>query len=548
MNDEQRLDKELDAFLESTIELLKFFPDGMDFDIDPYDPTVQELTEMLNEMDPDDELMDIEASSQVPTFIVRGVNRHIDIHKRFEVHQKLYMASKKQRLTTEEQALLEKTQLLLSDMTIHPVVIPLVIHLFINYLANLAMEREVEYDAKLKEWVDRYVESPEPELAKEILKYGDQAVRAIEDTVYDDEEFNPANLSKLQHLILQIPSFYSACICKYAFIDTGIPTEAIDIMQESGLLLYFRAYVLNDLENPQTTVFFRWRIYHFLGEIGYYDAHEYMQYEFTRPQFWTTSFHDMDDEEEMGNFFSDIIAAWSKIGDRRCVPLLVKVLVDGKSMEIPKGALQMIREKVSQTQWAAEIEQNCRLYQDGETVFLQADPDEDMLPNPIYEGEPVETQDMDDDLSYAYHESLGGLRLVDLPESDLETQIMNHLTRDFKKKLHKYNEIESEEELEEQFAEYTSSWLSSPQKAFGYQIPLVLLDRDLRRIADENIIWRIHYEQEFKQNLEKLHQTALFAEQVGDFREAAKYSEIVLNIDPTHPFANLMKKQLKKKR
>jgi hypothetical protein len=194
--------------LGETRKLGRFFPGGFDFGVEPFDPVVLDLADLVDEYEKP-ELKDIEE------IMLRHAQRHINECKRFELFTTLCnldkKASKKQRKP------LATAMLALDDTSMNPCLVLLVYDL---YRQHIIMKTQ-EYDAIMRSTTDpgllplieKALTEGDLQSLEALEKEGGSALPSLEDYLNEAEvknEIHEEPMTRLLTLLSLIPGFRAA--------------------------------------------------------------------------------------------------------------------------------------------------------------------------------------------------------------------------------------------------------------------------------------------------------------------------------------------------
>lgn len=540
--------------LEETRLLIKYFHEGYDFGVDPYDPIVDDLLEIVYELEQLSDLIEKEVFIRT---IFRGIEKHITLNVRYDLYEKLNsiynLANKK------DKEYISMAKIALEDMNIYPGFIGLVRELYINHLFNILYSREQEesqINSKLFILIEKAKISFSDEILNEIIKYGQEVLPPIEEYIFD-EDFDDEFIENLIKIVSRIPCHYSAYLLVEILYYYDHKLDIImRLSKQSGLLPYLTIHLLNKLDKPNSDFFDRWLSYEFLTSVKEYRVFKYLRREFLDRDYWS-SYPESDESGTHIAFYTDITNYFIQLEDRRGVPVFIKLLHEGRNMGFSEEIRGAIRNILSKSIWHEEIERGLRLLKEGELVFVNRGEDLiDILKKKtesytkihslIRKASPNTTdlQQMfakeENRWMEAYHEELDGLRPVDFPIPPIKNHLMERMIKELEKEDGS-SQTMSIEEANEWIREFQSNWLITPLPDYNNEIPLAMILREEEKLS-KTFALKEHFKQYKGNTINTLYLDAIELFEEGDREGARKKVNAVLQIDPDYPFAKSLKK------
>ena len=134
----------------------------------------------------------------------------------------------------------------------------------------------------------------------------------------------------------------------------------------------------------------------------------------------------------------------------------------------------------------------------------------------------------------AYHETLDGLRPVDIPTPQIQIFLLQKMFRDFEQTL-AGKELQSMEKTMADYKRYQNEWMVSPLADDGGKIPLVMILQEEENSADTFAL-REHFKTYKKSKIDDLYLEASDLYNEGKKKAAAKRISSLLQLEPDHSF------------
>ncbi len=552
---DESMEKKFYEELEKTGKLAGYFREGYDFGIDLYDPVIEDIMELMYEGGGKDPA-EIFYSEGFLSALTRGMTRHITLGARHEIFTAL--GSVYRKAGTRDKKRIRTARLALEDNTIHPGFIGVVFELYHRDVIEKLYKRlrvETEADKKdtgeLRELVERLKTEPSADIISRIGTYREDATGEIGYAIFHGD-IEHGHLSNLLKAAVGIKCHRTAKLLLDVLLEFGPGGEGSEIRTYlAGMLPLMSIHIFNLLDNREADFFDRWIIYEFLMSIPDYRVFRYLRRELDDMEFWHDTPLDKDDEEITASFYGDITDWLIALADRRAVPVFIRLLHEGQERGIPRDVLNAAAEKLRHSPWYEEIRTGLRLLDEGETVMIGQDQThteffgrktgEYAEFHKTVQGAP-ELADLQRKLDIdtkrwneAYHDSLDGLRPVDIPKSPLQIDLLRKMFSDFEHKMAGREHEHTREGMRE-FMEFQNEWMLTPLDDRGGGIPLVMIMKEEESSADTFAL-KENFSAYKQDKVDELYVDAseLFSE--GRKKAAARRIRALLQLDPGHPFA-----------
>ncbi|NOZ69114.1 MAG: hypothetical protein GXP46_07690 [Deferribacteres bacterium] len=552
---DERMKEEFYKELGNTGKLVEYFREGYDFGIDLYDPVIEDIMELIYEGSGDDPAK-LFYSEGFLSALTRGMTRHITLKDRYEIFSAL--GSVYGKAGSRDKNRIRTARLALEDNTIHPGFIGVVFELYHRDVIEkvhkrIHMEADREDTGELPELVEKVMTEPSAEIISRIGTYREKAIGEIGYAIFrGDIEYE--HICNLLEAAVSIKCHRTAKLLLDVLMEFGTPGGGGDSRIKTYLvemLPLLSIHIFNMLDNREADFFDRWIIYEFLMSIPDQRVFSYLRRELDDMEFWYHKPLAGDDEEITTEFYGDITDWLIALADRRAVPVFIRLLHGGEDRGIPQDVLNTAAEKLRDSPWYEEIKTGLRLLDEGETVMIEQDQNhmeffgrktgEYAEFHKMMRGR-AELADLQRKLDIetkrwneSYHESLDGLRPVDIPRAPLQIDLLKRMFSDFERKM-AGREHEDMQEAMGEFIEFQDEWMLTPLEDRGGGIPLVMMMKEEESSADTFAL---------KENFnayKKSKVDALYVEASGLFDEGKKEAaagriKALLQLEPDHPFA-----------
>ncbi len=553
---DERMKKKFYEKLGKTGKLAGYFRGGYDFGIDLYDPLIEDIMELMYKGGGNDPAEFFYGEGFLSA-ITRGMARHITLKDRYEIFS--ILGSVYGKAAGRDKNMIMTARLALEDNSIHPGFIGVVFELYHRDVIGKVHKRlRTEADRKdageLRELVEKVMTEPSADIIGRIRNYGERAIGEIGYAIFrgDIEHEHLCNLLKAA---AGIKCHRTAKLLFDVLLEFG-PAGGEGEGTEMGTYLVemfplLSVHIFNTLDNREADFFDRWIIYEFLMSIPERRVFSYLRRELDDMEFWYDSPLAGDDEETATDFYGDVADWLIALGDRRAVPVFIRLLHEGGEKGIPRDVLNAAAEKLQDSPWYEEIKTGLRLLDEGETVMIGQDQNhveffgrktgEYAEFHETMRGR-AELADLQRKLDIetkrwneSYHESLDGLRPVDIPRAPLQIDLMKRMFSDFERKT-AGREHEDMQETMGEFMKFQDEWMLTPLDDMGGGIPLVMMMKEEESSADTFAL-RENFNAYKKSKVD-----ALYVEAAGLFGEGKKEAaagriKALLQIEPGHPFA-----------
>ncbi|NOZ69737.1 MAG: hypothetical protein GXP46_10965, partial [Deferribacteres bacterium] len=501
---DERMEEEFYKELGNTGTLVEYFPEGYDFGIDLYDPVVEDILDLIHDGRGDDPA-ELFYSEGFLSALTRGMARHISLKDRYEIFSALGAAYSK--AGSRDKKMIRTARLALEEGALHPGFIGVVFELYHRDIIGkvyerLRMETEKKEMRELRQLVERLKTEPSGDIISMIEPYREQAIGEIGYAVFQgDIEYD--QLCNLLEAAVRIPCHRTAKLLLDVLLEFGTTGGGGDRQIKPYLLEMLpllSIHIFNMLDDRETSVFDRWIIYDFLMSIPDPRVFGYLRRELDDIEFWHDNFLAGDDNEETATAFYGDITDWLiALADRRAVPVFIRLLHEGEDRGIPRDVLNDAVEKLRDSPWYEEIKTGLRLLDEGETVMIGRDQNhaeffgrktgEYAEFHEMMQGR-AELADLQRKLDIetkrwneSYHESLDGLRPVDIPRAPLQIDLLKRMFSDFERKM-AGREHEDMQKTMGEFIEFQDEWMLTPLDDRSGGIPLVMMMKEEESSAD----------------------------------------------------------------
>jgi len=555
---DEKMEEEFYDALGKTGRLIRYFRNGYDFCIDPYDPVVEDITDMVHEhLDEDPEKL--YNDGRYFSILTRGIKRHATLKVRYEIFSALGAAYKK--AGGRDRARIRTARMALEDDGIHAGLIGIVFELYNRNVFEKTSERlrlEGEEDPELQQLVEQIRTEPSGEIISKIESYGEKAIGEIGYAIFD-EEGEVDELWNLLEAAVRIPCHRTAKLLLDVLLDFGINDEELKRLKTYllGMFPLLSIHIYNMLDKKDTEFFDRWMIYEFLISIPEPRVFYYLRRELINNKYWNDNPHAEDDEAAL-EFYGEIADWLISLADRRAVPVFIRLLHKGKDMGFQQEVLNAVSEKLRGSLWYEEIQSGLRLLDEGENIFISGEQNpNEMLGQKIGEyaifheaiqGMPtlpdlqkkldIETRKWNE----AYHETLDGLRPVDIPRPQIQAVLLQDMYKDFEKKIEDKQNQNMEKTMED-FKVFQNEWMVTPVDDNSGKIPLVMVLQEEEKAADTFAL-REHFNVYRKSKIDDLYIEASDLYKEGEKKAAAKRISALLQLEPDHPFGLRLAKKI----
>lgn len=543
------MDKEIREFFTLMSEsggLIEYLEPEFDFGVDPYDPVIDDVIELINEVGDAKKALESEKYSII---LMRGLKRHVTPEIRFGLFETL--SALQDQISPADSELLRAALMGLEDATIHPGMIGVAMELYHRQLLKLLLVRAKPIEPvsdevtallkKLKQFLSK------ADLHQLLQHDHEQVVHAIvaelENDSISDQAFN--NLGKT---LLKIPNHLSARVISDILYDFEMEIETVIRQADRRLLDLLSTRFLYEISKSEVDFFKKWRAYEFLTKRRDYRVLHYLRQEL--------EIKEADQEEDAKvAFYSEVVEMLCDFGDRRAIPTLIDFLYDGSNRGFSESILNEAHSVIKRYPWQNEIISGVNLMREGEIVIIRKgeeflDSTETRLQNfanvHALLNRELEDSSLTESLKHqqdrwnqAYHEDLDGLRPIDIPVPQVKTRLMHQMLEDFES-VHSQSPF-STEDVRSHYAEFQSRWLIKPNSQGA--IPLVMIMKAEEKKAKTQAL-KEHFMKHREETLNDYYIEAASDFEEGRIEECRLKLNAILQIDPKNAFARRLKNQL----
>ncbi|MBI5739351.1 MAG: hypothetical protein HZA16_01410 [Nitrospirae bacterium] len=555
---DETMEEEFYDALEKTGKLIRYFRKGYDFGVDLYDPVVEDMMDMVHQhFDEDPEKL--YSDSRYYSILTRGVNRHVTRKARYEIFSALGTMYKK--AGGRDRARIKTARMALADEGIHPGLIGIVLELYNRHVFERASERlrlEGEEVSELQELVEKIRKEPSEDNIIKLASYGEKAIGEIGYAIFD-KEAEDEGIENWLEAAARIPCHRTAKLLLDVLLDFGINDDEVNRLRPHlvGMFPLLSIHIYNMLDAKDTEFFDRWMLYEFLVSVPEPKVFYYLRREFINRTYWNDD-PQKGDEEAALEFYGKITDWLISLADRRAAPVFIRLLHEGKDMGFQQEVLNIVSGKLRDSLWHDEIQTGLRLLDEGENIFIS----DEQKPTALLgqrTGEYVKFQetmqetptlpDLQKKLDVettkwneAYHDTLDGLRPVDIPRPQMQLVLLQNMFRDFERTLAGKEDRGMERTMED-YKRFQSEWMVTPLDDTEGNIPLVMILKEEENSADTFAV-REHFKGYRKSKIDDLYFEASELYSEGKKKAAAKRINALLQLEPDHPFALHLAKKI----
>lgn len=550
------------VLLEETERFVELLPEGIDFGIDPYDPVVENLMEIVAQEEFGGKAPD---EKKMLRIYKTGIRKYITYEKRFEISEIFEQAAG--IFADDEREIFDALLIALESRSLHPLLIGLLFRLFREQILEIVWER---FASDLDD--DPEIDASELDLLLDegSRKAGERSradqyaiIATVKSRIYH-EEYPVIDAARLLDLIVDFPCHKSAKLLVEIFLDRTQTIEEMEMLTSrmKKMLPLVKEQIFHAVECGEYSHSDKIQAYSFLIEAEEGEVFDFLRRELLdRGSLPATPAEPVKEHEEV-EFYENLARMLIALGDRRAVPVLIKILHTGADFDLTRTIMGRIKETALNSEWREEILEGLHLLDEDELVFVDADtPPIERLPGLMKEhadflhllGEEPTLDKINKKLNVdtdrwnrAYHAELDGLRPMDLAAgmgTPLGRSIHARMFQDFLKENKGDNE-ESGQEIMARFNEYQSKWMLTSLDDHGGDLPLVLKIKEERKLADTYYRKR-HFEIYYGGVINDLFEQARGEHENGNEAEALLLYGAVLAIEPDHPFARKFEGLLK---
>lgn len=505
-----------------------------DFGADLYDPVVDDLLEFVGK---GGAALDAERATRLTLRMAMGLERHATPEVRARAAGVLedYLAK---RPSSRVRELIRSAVTGLEDLEIRPALMGCLHSLYHDYVLRkaderLTLEREEirALEAQAEECERRLAQGSSPGFREWFEGLGDAALlwaqRFWEDPKW--REFLP----DLLELVTKHPSMRSAALLtrvalssESAVFESQILEGLRRMPEQAWPILLYRA---RDHEAPPVV---RLRAYSFLTAGNQWEILDDLLGELDGTGRWK--------ERMPTSEFPKVAAAVARLGDRRAVGQIVRLLSEGLLPEAAKGA---IADAFQACGWWSEIEEALAAERKGVLTLVPAGIDLldvirdrlDKEPPDSREALQFRTNILNEEWNRAFHEDLEGLRPCDLAAGGpAEAALLREFAEVAKTQTAEFAEDGiRKEDLKAMVSGLQYHWMRTPNPACGGKIPLAAIWDERRELTPH----RAYYNHQREELLNDMYRWARGWFDDGNFASARRELEAVLAIEPEYPFA-----------
>jgi hypothetical protein len=556
----EKMRKEFYKELDKTVEVIRYFPEGFDFGVDPYDPVVSDILALSSDwISSGKNMEDLGSDEGFLSAILRGIDRHVTPAVRYALYEKLNTLYEKAK--PKHRRSIRTGIRVLEDMSVHPVIITLVAELYRRHVLDVLLKKRFMAVAPpepgLKALIQEAASSPSWDVYDRIVSHGLKAVVCIDEMM---DEMSHDAIGNFLPVLFRIPCYHSAFLVMEILLESDLgAADMPETAGESATTPLLFVYLLNELSKHRTDYIDRWLIYEFLTSFHASDTFEQLRDELLRRSFWDSTPHNTEyDDTVEEEFFRSVTSCLIQLNDRRAIPVFIRVLHEGTALGFSDSVLSLIEEETDSSPWRDEIQRGLRLLKEGEMVFVGEDEDlKNNLLKKIGDFTSFESAFGSGEISLdvlnrrlkvdearwneAYHDALDGLRPVDIPQPLVLTTLMERMIKDFQRKMGTAKNVSPERHMK-RFREFQNEFMVTPLPDTR-GIPLVAIMREHEQLAFTQALKK-HFRKYKKDKINSLYIEATDLFEAGDVGAARKRMNALLGIAPDYPFALAVKRKI----
>jgi len=558
--DYEKMRKEFYEELDKTVEVIRYFPDGFDFGVDPYDPVVSDILALSSDwISSGRNMEDLRGDESFLSAILRGIDRHVTPAGRYALFESLTTTYGKAK--PKHRRSIRIGIRVLEDMSVHPIIISMVAELYIRHVLDVLLKKrfmaEAPPEPELKALIQEAASSPSMDVYDRIVSSGLKAIVCIDEMM---DEMDHEGIVNILPVLFRIPCYHSALLIMEMLLEFDLAVADMpEAAGDSATMPLVFIYLLNELNKHQTDYIDRWDIYEFLTSFHVSDTFEHLRNELLTRSLWDSTPHNSEDDDTVEEeFFGSVTSCLVRLNDRRAIPVFIRVLHEGTALGFSDSVLSLIEEEAESSPWRDEIQRGLRLLREGEMVFVGEDEDlKNNLLKKIEDFTSFETAFGSSEISLdvlnrrlkvdearwneAYHDALDGLRPVDIPQPQVLTALLERMIHDFQRKLGKAKNVSPEQHMK-LFREYQNEFMVTPLPDTG-GIPLVAIMREHEQLALTHALKK-HFRKYKEDKINSLYIEATDLFEAGDVEAARKKMNALLGIAPDYPFALALKRKI----
>lgn len=542
--------KKIIGLLGHTSELIPLLKADFDFQVDPYDPLIDEFIEIIKAHEKIEEVL---KSDTYLHLMMAGLSRHFTMEMRFGFYKALWDLGKLDKKADEQSRMLAMAAL--EDIELHPILLSVVNDIYHSYIVRLLSWRledeKIVEQAPEGDWLQELQGELSESRRQEFVAMGNKFANWLmqEYKLLDDSGQLIANILRI---LANNATYRSAGVVSYLLFDNFIVPEQVIAAASADFLPFFTKHMLHKVSFPGTDVYERWSAYEFLAATRCPEALDPLCVEMRN-----AIDIELDDDDAIDEFYMEIAEALCALDDRRAIPALIHFLHKAEVEEFPETLRQAVGAVVQKSPWAGEIEQALQSLRRGELVFVGRNEEfssrEDVIALTL---EQLDKEGLDerrlaaiqasmkkkrDRWNAAYHEDLEGLRPIDIPTPRRKMGILQRMADDFKD----YADLMGfrDEEFDEQYQMFQSEWMVLPGP--NGKIPLVeVMAADAREATTPALQANFHKHKQHKITLQ--YQKARDDLGQGKLEMCEHRLHAILELEPSNPFALHLLEQLGK--
>jgi hypothetical protein len=558
--DYEKMREEFYKELDKTLEVVRYFPEGFDFGVDPYDPVVSDILALSsNWISSGRNIEDVGSDDRFLSAILRGIDRHVTPAVRYALYERLTATYGKAK--PKHRRSIRMGIRVLEDMSVHPIIITMVAELYRSHVLDVLLKKRFMEapppDPALKALIQEAASSPSADVYDRIVSYGLKAIVSIDEMM---AEMNHEGRVNFLPVLFRMPCYHSAFLIMEMLLEFDLgAADMPEAAGDSATMPLLFVYLLNELSKRQTDYLDRWEIYEFLTSFHASDTFEHLRNELLSRSMWDSTPHNSENDDTVEDeFFGSVTSCLIRLNDRRAIPVFIRLLHHGKSLGFSESVLSLIEEDAGSSPWRDEIQRGLRLLKEGEMVFVGEDEDlKDNLLKKIGDFTSFETAFGSGEISLdllnrrlkidearwneAYHDALDGLRPVDIPQPLVLTELMERMIKDFQRKMRRAKNV-SPEQYMGLFREFQNEFMVTPLPDTG-GIPLVAIMREHEQLAFTHALKK--YFRKYKEDkINSLYIEAADMFEAGDVAPARNRINALLGMEPDYPFALALKRKI----
>ncbi len=558
--DYEKMRKDFYEELDKTVEVIRYFPEGFDFGVDPYDPVVSDILALSSDWISSGRNMEgLGSDDSFLSAILRGIDRHVTPAVRYALYERLNALYEKAK--PKHRRSIRTGIRVLEDMSVHPLIISLVAELYRRHVLDVLLKKRLMVKAppkpELKALIQEAASSTSGDVHDRIVSSGEKAIVCIDEMM---AEMDDGAIVNILPVLFRIPCYHSALLIMEILLEFDL--EASDMpgdMGDSSTMPLLFIYLLNELSKRHTDWIDRWRIYEFLTSFHASETFEHLRNELLNRSMWDNTPQNTEDDDTIEeDFFELVTSCLIQLNDRRSIPVFIRVLHEGTALDFSDNVLSLIEEKADSSPWRDEIQRGLRLLKEGEMVFVRENEDlKDNLLKKIGDFTSFESAFGSGEISLdvlnkrlkvdearwneAYHDALDGLRPVDIPQPLVLTELMERMIEDFQRKMGRAQNV-SPQKYMKLFREFQNEFMVTPLPDTG-GIPLVAIMREHEQLASTHALKK-HLRKYKEDKINSLYIEAADLFEAGDVEAARNRMHALLKIVPDYPFALALKRKI----